>query len=72
MPSTGPAFPPGCIARSSLAGGITPDNVHDAVLATLPWAVDVASGIEVSPGIKDGEKMRRFVAEVRKADCSSD
>ena len=55
-----------------LAGGITPDNVHDAILATLPWAVDVASGIEVSPGIKDGEKMRRFVAEVRRADCSSD
>ena len=55
-----------------LAGGITPDNVHAAIVATLPWAVDVASGIEISPGIKDGEKMRRFVAEVRKADCSSD
>jgi len=55
-----------------LAGGITPENVHDAILATLPWAVDVASGIEAAPGIKDGEKMRRFVAEVRKADCSAD
>ena len=55
-----------------LAGGITPDNVFDAIQATLPWAVDVASGIAVSPGIKDGEKMRRFVAEVRKADCHSD
>ena len=53
-----------------LAGGITPDNVFDAIHATLPWAVDVASGIEVSPGIKDGEKMRRFVAEVRRADCA--
>lgn len=51
-----------------LAGGITPDNVHDAILATRPWAVDVASGIEAAPGIKDGDKMRRFVAEVRRAD----
>lgn len=53
-----------------LAGGITPDNVRDAILATLPWGVDVASGIEVSPGIKDGDKMRRFVEEVRHADCT--
>lgn len=74
---TGHAFdwgrmPTGLHRPFVLAGGITPDNVHDAILATLPWAVDVASGIEVSPGIKDGEKMRRFVAEVRRADCSSD
>ena len=52
-----------------LAGGITADNVHDAILATQPWAVDVASGIEQAPGIKDGGKMRRFIAEVRRADC---
>ena len=74
---TGHAFdwsriPSGLHRPFVLAGGITPDNVHDAILATLPWAVDVASGIEVSPGIKDGEKMRRFVAEVRRADCSAD
>lgn len=55
-----------------LAGGLDPDNVHDAILATLPWAVDVASGIELSPGFKDGDRMRRFVAEVRRADCSDD
>lgn len=55
-----------------LAGGLGPGNVHDAIRATLPWAVDVASGIESAPGIKDGEKMRRFVAEVRRADCSTD
>jgi len=53
-----------------LAGGLTPDNVYEAIAATLPWAVDVASGIELSPGIKDGDKMRRFVAEVRRADCA--
>mgnify|MGYP003577163678 FL=1 len=74
---TGHAFdwsriPTGLHRPFVLAGGINADNVHDAILATLPWAVDVASGIEVSPGIKDGDKMRRFVAEVRRADCSSD
>ena len=72
---TGHAFdwsriPTGLHRPFVLAGGITADNVYDAILATLPWAVDVASGIEASPGIKDGEKMRRFVAEVRKADCA--
>ena len=52
-----------------VAGGLDPDNVFDAALATLPWGVDVASGIESAPGIKDGELMRRFVEEVRRADC---
>ena len=64
------AIPAGLQRPFLLAGGITPDNVHDAIQATRPWAVDVASGIEAAPGIKDGEKMRRFVAEVRRADCS--
>ena len=55
-----------------LAGGLDPDNVFDAIQATLPWGVDVASGIETAPGVKDGDKMRRFVEEVRRADCHSD
>jgi phosphoribosylanthranilate isomerase len=52
-----------------LAGGLTPDNVFDAILATLPWGVDVSSGIECAPGVKDGDRMRRFVEQVRRADC---
>lgn len=52
-----------------LAGGLTPDNVFAAILATQPWGVDVSSGVERAPGIKDGERMRRFVEEVRRADC---
>jgi phosphoribosylanthranilate isomerase len=52
-----------------LAGGIRPDNVFDAITATQPWGVDVSSGIESEPGIKDGYKMRQFVEEVRRADA---
>ncbi|TWI04705.1 phosphoribosylanthranilate isomerase [Luteimonas cucumeris] len=55
-----------------VAGGLRPENVFDAILATLPWGVDVASGIESAPGIKDGDKMRRFVEEVRRADCHTE
>ena len=52
-----------------LAGGLRPDNVFDAICATRPWGVDVASGVEVEPGVKDGDLMRRFVEEARRADC---
>lgn len=55
-----------------LAGGLRPGTVFDAIQATLPWGVDAASGIEAEPGVKDGERMRRFVEEVRRADCHVD
>lgn len=51
-----------------LAGGIRPDNVAAAIVAARPFAVDVSSGIEAAPGMKDSGKMRDFVREVRRAD----
>ena len=44
-----------------VAGGLTPSNVGEAIAATRPFAVDVASGIEARPGVKDPEKVAAFV-----------
>jgi len=50
-----------------LAGGLTPENVEEAIGWVRPYAVDVATGVEVAPGIKDPAKVRAFIAATRRA-----
>lgn len=50
-----------------LAGGLTPDNVAEAIQIVKPDGVDVASGVERGPGVKDVEKLRRFLGNAREA-----
>ncbi|MEP6802728.1 MAG: phosphoribosylanthranilate isomerase [Acidobacteriota bacterium] len=52
-----------------LAGGLAPENVGEAIARVRPSAVDVASGVESAPGVKDREKMARFFRAVEEADA---
>ncbi|NCF16975.1 MAG: phosphoribosylanthranilate isomerase [Haliea sp.] len=74
---TGMRFDWGLVSRSLplpvvLAGGLNEHNVAEAVATVKPAAVDVSSGVECSPGIKDAGKIRRFIAAVRAADQQVD
>ena len=51
--------------RVVLAGGLGPENVREAIAAVRPWAVDAASSLESAPGIKDHDKVRRYVEAAR-------
>jgi phosphoribosylanthranilate isomerase len=51
-----------------IAGGLTPDNVGEAIRIFRPWGVDVVTGVESGPGRKDPEKLKAFVAAVRRAE----
>ena len=55
----------GTAGRVMLAGGLGPENVRDAIEAVRPWAVDASSSLELSPGIKDHERVRAYVEAAR-------
>ena len=54
-----------------LSGGLTAENVGDGIAAVHPWGVDVASGTEASPGVKDPERLEAFFAAVRDAEVAA-
>jgi phosphoribosylanthranilate isomerase len=53
--------------RVVLAGGLTPDNIEEAIVTVRPIGVDVASGVESAPGVKDLDKVARFLTNARAA-----
>ncbi len=60
-----PSMPKG--VRYVVSGGLTPENVQDAISLTSPYGVDVSSGVEREPGRKDATKVRRFVQNAQRA-----
>jgi phosphoribosylanthranilate isomerase len=54
--------------RILLAGGLTPENVAEAIERVRPWGVDVSTGVESEPGVKDPSKVRRFITTAKAAE----
>ena len=54
--------------RLLMAGGLTPENVGEAIASVHPWGVDVVTGVESSPGHKDPVKVREFIAAAKRAE----
>lgn len=65
-------IPPSLRQRIILAGGLKPDNVAAAIEQIQPYGVDLSSGVETAPGIKDSELMRHLVEQVKQVDCRQD
>jgi phosphoribosylanthranilate isomerase len=57
--------------RIILAGGLKPDNIAAAIQQVRPYAVDLSSGVESAPGIKDVARMTRLMNEVKRVDCEA-
>ena len=62
-------IPADAAAEITLAGGLTPENVAQAVQQVRPFAVDVSGGVEASPGIKDHARLSAFIRAARMASC---
>ncbi|MBF0258589.1 MAG: phosphoribosylanthranilate isomerase [Desulfamplus sp.] len=53
------------VQRIILAGGLSPDNIEKAIKMADPWGIDVSSGVEISPGRKDVDKVEKLIAQLR-------
>ena len=63
------SIPQGLRSKIILAGGVKPDNVAEAIKIVRPYAVDLSSGVETAPGLKDSDLMAHLMSEVKRVNC---